>query len=434
MSFETRVEIIDLGDELLLGLRDNIHLVHIGDKLAERGLEIDYAQIIKDDPEEIRRHFSDSWERAGLVITTGGLGPTVDDLTRETIAEILGLPLVFHQDILDHIEERFSRRNQEMPEANKKQCYVPEGAEILVNEFGTAPGLFVEKEGKILAMLPGPPRELNPMLENQLIPRLEKRGILHESESYVGFRTTGIGESSLEEKLSPLLDDIEGLHVAFCANQGIVDVRLSGEDPRQFSLEQLKEIGHQCREQLGHDFVSFGHPSLAQVVFRTVRSLEKTLAVAESCTGGLLSNAFTDIPGVSKVFAGSVISYQNDTKIQLLDVPEAIIQQHGAVSAETAAAMATGAAERFSADYTLSVTGFAGPSGGTDNVPVGTIFIGYCSPVGVWSRKVVFQGERQSIKHRAATAALDWMRRKLFKYKAEELVASGVDAEDRQFS
>ncbi|MBG30437.1 MAG: competence/damage-inducible protein A [Opitutae bacterium] len=430
MSFEKRVEVIDLGDELLLGLRENSHLVFIGDKLAARGLEIDYAQVIKDDPEEIRRAFSESWERADLIITTGGLGPTVDDLTRETIAEALGLPLVFDEEILAHVQERFARRNMEMPENNKKQCFVPEGADILINRLGTAPGLFVEKEGKILAMLPGPPRELHPMLENELIPRLAERGILHDSESYVGFRTAGIGESSLEEKLATITNEIDGLHVSFCANQGLVDVRLSSEEHGELSFDRLKEIGHQCREMLGHDFVSFGHPSIARVVFRTVRSLEKTLAVAESCTGGLLSNAFTDIPGVSKVFAGSVISYQNDTKIQLLDVPDALIHQHGAVSAETAVAMATGAAERFSADYTLSVTGFAGPDGGTKNDPVGTIYIGYHSPVGVWSRKVVFQGERRSIQRRATIAALDWMRRKLFKYKAEEVVASGVDSGD----
>ncbi len=427
MSLDTRVEIIDLGDELLLGLRENSHLVHIGDVLAGRGLEIDYAQVIKDDPEEIRRFFSQSWERAGLVITTGGLGPTVDDLTRETVAEALGLPLVFNEGILSHIDERFASRGRTMPESNRKQCYVPEGAEILRNESGTAPGLFIEKDDKILVMLPGPPRELNPMLENEVIPRLEERGILHDSESYVGFRTVGIGESSLEEKLNPIFDEIDGLHVAYCAYQGVVDVRLSGENFKQFPLDRLKEIGHQCRECLGDDFLSFGHPSLARVVFRTIRNLEKTLAIAESCTGGLISNSFTDLPGVSKVFAGSVISYQNDTKIQLLDVPESIIQQHGAVSAETAVAMATGAAERFSADYTWSVTGFAGPTGGTEGIPVGTVFIGYYSPIGVWSRKVVFQGDRQAIKRQATTAALDWMRRKLFKYKAEEVVASGVD-------
>ena len=429
MSYEIRVELLGLGDELLLGLRENSHLVHIGDKLAERGLEIDYAQVVKDDPEEIKRFFSESWSRSGLVITTGGLGPTADDITRETVSEILGLPLVFNDEILAHVEERFERSNKTMPETSRKQCYVPEGAEIFLNQFGTAPGLFVQKDDKLLVMLPGPPRELQPMLQNQVIPKLEELGILHDSESYVGFRTAGVGESSLEERLDEITEPIDGLRVAFCANQGLVDVRLSADDHERLPLERLKEIGHECRQALGHDFVSFGHPSLARVVFRTVRSLEKTLAVAESCTGGLLSNSFTDIPGISKVFAGSVISYQNDTKIQLLDVPDVIIQQHGAVSAETAVAMATGAAERFSADYTLSVTGFAGPDGGSRAIPVGTIYIGYCSPVGVWSQKVVFHGDRQSIKRRATTAALDWMRRKLFKYKAEELVACGVDAD-----
>ncbi|MFP6854389.1 MAG: molybdopterin-binding protein, partial [Opitutales bacterium] len=213
MSYKIRVELLGLGDELLLGLRENSHLVNIGDKLAARGLELDYAHVVKDDPEEIRRFFFESWERSDLIITTGGLGPTVDDLTRETVAEALGLPLVFDEAILAQVMERFERSNKTMPESNRKQCYVPEGAEILPNPFGTAPGLFVQKDGKTLIMLPGPPRELNPMLENEVIPRLEKLGILHETESYVGFRTAGIGESSLEEKLASITGPIDGLHV-----------------------------------------------------------------------------------------------------------------------------------------------------------------------------------------------------------------------------
>jgi nicotinamide-nucleotide amidase len=204
----------------------------------------------------------------------------------------------------------------------------------------------------------------------------------------------------------------------------MVDLRLSSLDGEILSEEDLHSIADACREALGEDFVCLGDRTLAEVIFRELRSLDKTLAVAESCTGGLLSSQFTEVAGISKVFHGGAVCYHNDAKVQMVDVPESMLEQHGAVSEEIAIAMATGATEKFGADYGLSVTGFAGPAGGTQVLPVGSIFLGYSSPLGVWAKKIQLRGDRASNRRRAATAALDWMRRKLRKYKLEEVFAA----------
>ena len=269
-----------------------------------------------------------------------------------------------------------------MPENNLKQCYRLESAEVLDNPYGSAPGLFLKKEGKILVMLPGPAREMHPMFEQQVVPRLQKEGVFPEIDCYLQLRTAGIGESSLAEIVDPVLSNIDGLIVGYCAHAGMVDLRLSSLDSDILSEEKLQQLGNQCRELLGEDFVCFGDRSLAEVIFRELRSLNKTLAVAESCTGGLLSSQFTEIAGISKVFHGGAVCYHNDAKVQLVEVPESMLEQHGAVSEEVAIAMATGACEKFGADYGLSVTGFAGPTGGTQILPIGSIYLGYASRSG----------------------------------------------------
>ena len=258
----------------------------------------------------------------------------------------------------------------------------------------------------------------------QVVPRLQKEGIFPEIDCYLQLRTAGIGESALAELVQPILSEINGLIVGYCAHAGMVDLRLSSLDENSISEKQLQEIGDSCREELGENFVCFGDHSLARVIFRELRSLDKTLAVAESCTGGLLSSQFTEIPGISKVFHGGAVCYHNDAKVQILDVPESMLSQHGAASEEVAIAMATGACEKYGADYGLSATGFAGPSGGSQVIPVGTIYLGYASPIGVWAKKLSLKGDRTSNRRRAATAALDWMRRKLRKYKLEEVFAA----------
>ncbi len=423
------IDLLTLGDELLLGLRENGHLNFLGAELSRHGLPLRRNLVVRDEPGEIEAAFRDAWNSADLVITTGGLGPTSDDNTREAIARVLGLPLEFDPEAEAAIRERFARLQRPLHERDRKQCFRPRGMELLRNRFGTAPGIYYRTDQKILVMLPGPAGELRPMFESEVLPKLRAAGWLSAEESYVQLRTAGVGESLVEERIRPVIGQHPGVGLAFCAHQGMVDVRISSGE-REFTREALKNIAKELREVLGEDFVCCGLHPLAKVVLEELRGREATLAVAESCTGGLLSNAFTDIPGASKTFLGGVVSYTNACKMQLLDVPEEILLQHGAVSAEAAVAMVTGVAERLGADYALSVTGFAGPGGGTEKTPVGTIFLGYSSPVGAWARKVTYPAaDRLTVKARAVTTALDWMRRKLLRYKVEDFLAADYGAE-----
>jgi nicotinamide-nucleotide amidase len=327
------------------------------------------------------------------------------------------------------LKERFSQLGKPMPEINLRQCYRLGNAEVLENPFGTAPGLLLKKDGKLLVMLPGPAREMHPMFEQMVVPRLQKEGVFPEIDCYLQIRTAGIGESALAEKIEHLFQGKEALVVGYCAHAGMVDVRLSSLDGEILTEQTLQHLADACRDAIGEDFVCMGDRTLAEVIFRELRSLNKTLSVAESCTGGLLSSSFTEIAGISKVFHGGAVCYHNDAKVQMLEVPESMLEQHGAVSEEVAIAMATGACEKFGSDYGLSATGFAGPAGGTQVLPVGSIYLGYSSPVGVWAKKIQLRGDRASNRRRAATSALDWMRRKLRKYKLEEVFAASENDE-----
>ncbi len=411
----SRFELLTLGDELLLGLTANGHLTFIGAQLGRRGVMLQRNVTVTDDADVIARQFAECWRAADVVITTGGLGPTCDDRTRESVADVLGQKLVFDPEVEKMIASRFTRLGRVMTQNNLKQAWRPERAIVLENPHGTAPGLWVEQDGKVLCMLPGPPNELQPMFSDQVIPRLVKMGLLAEQESYVQVRTAGVGESLLETKLQPVLAKWgESLSVAFCAHQGQVDFRLSSPSGL-LSREKLMEIACESVGVLGEDFMCLGHDSMAKVVADLLREQEQMLAVAETATGGMLANCFTDIAGATKFFAGGCVCYSNESKMQLLDVPEEILIQHSAVSAENAVAMATGAAERLGADYALAVTGFCGPCGGTAENPVGTIYLALYSPRGVWSKKLNIPGPRPTVKTRAVAAALDWLRRELIR-------------------
>lgn len=424
MSKTPIVEVINFGDELLVGIRENSHLVYLGEQLARYGLPIHRSRVITDEAIEIQRAFLDAWTHSDIVMTTGGLGPTADDMTRENIAAALGAELVFDSEIEASIKARFNLLGRTMGNHHLRQCYRFVEGEVLHNERGTAPGLTFAKDGKLLIMLPGPTNELTPMFEQQAIPMLQKMGALSNEDAYLQIRTCGPGESAVEQTMQPIVKAHPDLTVAYCVHYGIVDVRLSPRD-RTISWDALTVIGHQARELLGEDFVCFGQCSLAKVVVHELRALDRTLAVAESCTGGLLSNAFTNIAGATKFFVGGVVCYSNDVKVAQVGVPESILEQHGAVSAECAIAMASGIAERLSSDYGLSVTGYAGPEGGDEKNPVGTIHVGYHSPVGVWCKSFRYTGGRLDVKTRAVHAALDWMRRKLRQHKVEEFLCCG---------
>lgn len=423
MSQPQSVEVINFGDELLVGIRENAHLVYLGDQLARHGISVNRSCVVMDDFAEIQRSFKEAWDRSDVVVTTGGLGPTADDLTRETIAQTLGLKLIFDAKIERMITDRFAALGHKLGEHHIKQCHYFEGGTVLYNEVGTAPGLIYEQSGKVLIMLPGPTHELKPMFENQVLPFLKARGFTSEEDAYVQVRTCGIGESAVEQMMQPIVKKHGSLVVAYCVHLGVVDVRLSCRDG-SLTTEQLKLIAQEVRKLLGEDFVCFGHCSIAEVVYHELKALDRRVAIAESCTGGSLAGAFTDIPGISSVFAGGVVCYTDDVKVAMLDVPESLLRQHGAVSAECAVALASGAAERLSADYGLSVTGFAGPDGGNEKNPVGTIHFGYHSPIGFWCKTVHYTGGRLDVKARAVQTALDWMRRKLRKYKLQEFLST----------
>lgn len=412
---QVRYELLTLGDELLLGLTANTHLTFIGSQLGMRGALLRRNVTLTDEATAIAAEFRAAWARADVVITTGGLGPTCDDRTRDAIADVLGQKLVLNPDVERAIAERFAKFGRKMTANNLKQAYVFERGEVLPNANGTAPGLWVEQDGRILIMLPGPPNELQPIFLDQVVPRLIGRKLLLDREAYVQLRTAGIGELALETKLQPILDRHgEKLSVAYCAHLGAVDCRLSPSNG-ELSRADVEEIAAECVAALGDDFVCYGHEPLARICAELLRAQEKKVAVVETATGGLLANAFTEVCGACKFFAGGVVCCSNDAKMQLLDVPECLLFQHGAVSDEAAVAMATGAAENLGADYAIAVTGFAGAATGTNGHHVGTVYVALFSPSGVWSKKLNYPGPRATMKARAVNAALDWLRRELLR-------------------
>lgn len=417
-----KVELVAIGDELLNGLRENSHLVYLGEKLQQCGLSLHWSSEYRDEPREIVDGLRMAIDRSDLILVTGGLGPTDDDFTAECTANALQRALRHDPDVEKAIRAFFQERGREPTENNFKQCQVIEGAEVLENPNGTAPGQWIEVDDQVIVLLPGPPRELMPMFEDQILPRLRERAWAEDATPPVQIRTVGVGESKVAEILHPILSRVKDqVRVAYCAHLGYVDVRLSRVEGGLDDVN-IRALGEACRERLGEGFLGYGTPDIACIIMQQLRGINKTLAVAESCTGGLLSSRFTDIAGASKVFKGGVVCYNNEVKESILGVPGCILEQHGAVSAECAVAMATAAAELMESDYALAITGYAGPEGGSE--PAGTVYLGYHSPVGVWSRRVVLPGNRTAVKERAVIAALDFLRRKLEKYKIFDLLES----------
>ncbi|MEI6861709.1 MAG: CinA family nicotinamide mononucleotide deamidase-related protein [Verrucomicrobiota bacterium] len=432
-SGSPRFELLTLGDELLLGLTANSHLTWIGAELGRRGVQLAHHATLSDGADDIAAQLRVSWARATVVIVTGGLGPTCDDRTREAAAAALGEALV-HDAAIEHaIAERFARFGRPMTPNNRQQAMKFAHGEVLPNSHGTAPGLWLARDGRVLALLPGPPNELRPMFAGQVIPRLVRLGLLTAGEAYVQFRTAGIGESALETRLAPDFAPYgDNLGIAYCAHDGHVDVRLSSPDGR-LTFAQLEELAAACAARLGEDFLCHGRDSLAKVCADLLRARDKRLAVAEAATGGLLASSFSDLCGACKFFAGGVVCCSNDAKLALLEVPECLLLQHGAVSGECAVAMATAVAERLGADYALAVTGSAspgsvsplpsaggrpgdgGPEGGAEENPLGAIYLALHTPHGAWAKRVCWPGARATVKTRAVNAALDWLRRELLR-------------------
>lgn len=410
----SRYELLTFGDELLLGLTANAHLTWIGAQLGRRGVQLQRNITVTDEAHAIAAQFRESWARSDVVITTGGLGPTCDDRTREVLAEALGQPLVFEPRIEQAIRARFAKF-QRVPTANNlKQAFRFERGDVLPNANGTAPGLWVEQDGRILIMLPGPPNELQPIFTEQVLPRLAALGKLSDQEAYIQIRSIGIGESALETMFQATFSRSPGLGIAFCAHQGQVDCRISSPDGR-YGMEKLRAIASECAALLGDNLLCFGHDSLAQVVADQLKLQGRTLAVAEASTGGMLANAFADLCGACKFFQGGIVSTSNEAKMLMLECPECLLKQHGAVSPECAVAMASGVAERLGADYGLAITGFSGPCTGEGENPVGSIYMGLHSPHGDWAKQLTYPGPRAAVKKRAINDAIDWLRREVMK-------------------
>ena len=405
-SAPINVEVITTGTELLFGSVINTHLAFLGQQLFSLGLRIS-RQTTVPDGDAIRDAIVEAAPRCQLILITGGLGPTTDDITREIVAELAGRPLEYDESIFARIKERFQRRGLRLTDPISRQAYVPRGAQVLPNDHGTAPGLYIPATETLPAMilLPGPPRELRPMFEQYASPII--RSLVGTTDlTAIIFRTAGLGESYAQELIGADLAVIKDLELGYCARIGELDLRLVG------SLESVLKGAEIVRARLSEHIVSEDGSDMEAIVVRLLTERGATVAVAESCTGGLLANRFTNVPGASAVFLEGNVTYSNAAKTRTLGVPVELLNSVGAVSKEVAQAMAEGARARAGATYALSTTGIAGPDGGTPEKPVGTVFVGLASADGPSQvEKLFFPTDRATFKQMVTEAALDLLRK-----------------------
>ena len=413
-----RLEVINTGTELLLGNTVNTHLAFLGEHLLPLGLRI-ARQLTIPDGEIIGEAVRETVGRADIVMVTGGLGPTSDDITRELIAELLGLPLQLNESVEDAIKALLWQRRREMNDATRRQAMVPAGATVLMNASGTAPGLYlppgpVAPAGGALSphliLLPGPPRELHPMVRDTVMPLLRKicegRTVIREMRN---FRLANIGESQVAAAVEDSIMSLGDVELGYCARAGEVIVRVLGTPAQLAASETIISATFPT-----HYFTAKEHP-LEYVVVDLMARMGLTVATAESCTGGFIAHRLTNVPGSSAVFPRGFVTYANEAKTDLLGVPPPLIAAHGAVSAEVCAAMALGCLRAAGTDHALAVTGIAGPGGGSEEKPVGTVFVGLASkgtgePV---VQRFLFRIERETFKQLASQAALDLLRQRL---------------------
>ncbi len=406
-------ELVAIGDELLAGQIVNSNAQFLARALRRLGVLPQWITTVGDDAEQMRDALQRALSRAQVVIMTGGLGPTPDDLTREVVAQLLGVPLVVNQQALAAIRGRFAARGLPMSTNNERQAQLPQGATMLRNPLGTAPGFMFSYQGALAFALPGVPAEMRAMMEQEVLPRLRS----HAAGRYLVervLRTTGIPESTLAERLQGVGDAAEGVRIAFQAHRTGVDVRLTTEGTDraacQSAIQRVEEV---VRTRVGEFIYGVDDCLLEEVVGHLLRKGGRTIAVAESCTGGLVAHRFTNVSGSSSYFERGVVAYSNQAKVELLGVPADLIAQHGAVSAEVAIAMAEGIRRAAGTDLGLSTTGIAGPTGGTATKPVGLVYIGLADGSCSVCKRSVFSLDRLGNKERAAVAALDMVRRYL---------------------
>ncbi len=405
-----KAEILAVGTELLMGQITNTNAQYISSKLPLVGVGVYYHTVVGDNAERLEKSLSLALERCDVVITTGGLGPTQDDLTKETVSRLMGKKLVLHQESLTKIKCFFENLHRSMTINNEKQAYFPEGCIIMKNNNGTAPGCIIENGEKVVIMLPGPPSEMKPMFDEQVMPYfMEKCDFKLESKF---LRIFGIGESALEDMLLDLIDGQTNPTLATYAKDGEVTLRLTARvNPGENADEIISPMLSEIKKRTGDALYSLEDEPLDLVAAKLLLEKNITIATAESCTGGLVSEILTNIPGISKVFMGGSVTYSNQSKSDLLGVKEETLSQYGAVSKQTAAEMAEGIREKLATDIAVSVTGIAGPDGGTPEKPVGLVFVALASKDGTVIKQLNLWGSRNRIRNVTALHVFDMIRR-----------------------
>lgn len=407
-----KAEIIAVGSELLLGQITNTCAQIISSALQEIGIDVYYHICVGDNQGRLMQIFETSYNRSDIIILTGGLGPTKDDLTKETIALFLGIPLKIDNFSLEKIKSYFAYRGKRITENNYKQALIPEGSYAIENNKGTAPGVILNHNEKIIVMLPGPPREMEPMLQETVIPYLEKK-----SDSTIISRVMrfhGIGESVLEEELNDLISKQTNPTIAPLAKMGDVTIRITAKAKDKLTARNtIKPIEEEIKRRVGQYLYGFDNDTIERIVAKLLFKSKKTISIAESCTGGLMAHKLTNIPGISQYFNMGIVSYSNSSKHDLLNVREETIRKYGAVSEQTAREMAEGVRQCSNSDIGVSITGIAGPDGGTIGKPVGLVYLGYSDSDTSYVEKHIFKGDRLDIKERSANYALHLVRKKI---------------------
>lgn len=405
-----KAEILAVGTEVLLGDVVNSDAAEVAKALSSLGIDVYWHSAVGDNPERLRQAVEIAKARADVLITTGGLGPTYDDLTKETLADCFGLPLTFHPEEAEKIRAYFASIGREMTKNNLRQAWLPEGCTPFFNHNGTAPGCGFTAQGVHVAMLPGPPRELRKMIETGLLPWLAalSEGLLLSHD----IRVFGLGESAVEARLHDRMEALANPTLATYVANGEVRLRVSAKGKSREEADALAQpVIREVLDALGDLVYAVDEPSLESVCLRLLNARGMTFAAAESCTGGLIAKRMTDLPGASNVFLGGVVSYTNGVKEKVLGVPTDTLEAHGAVSRETALAMADGVRRLTGADLALSVTGICGPSGDDRNTPVGTGFVGFAAPDCLVCRPIQMGQDRDMGRMRAASNAFDMLRR-----------------------
>ena len=408
-------EIIAIGSELLTPLRTDTNSLWLTEKLNSIGVEVMLKTVVGDDELRLEETIRDALKRSDIVITTGGLGPTEDDVTRQVSARAVGRELVYHDELEVDLRDRFTRWGREMPEINKRQAFVIDGAEILPNPNGSAVGMFLKPDRKFLAVFPGPPREMRPMFEANVLPVLRENagGVVVRRRV---LRVSGMGESAVDEAIAPIYKEYTEVQTSILFSRIEIEIHLAARSSDVFKAESvLDELAERIAEALGASVFATHGETMEEVIAEMLSTRGKTLAVAESCTGGLIGMRLTEVPGSSSYFWEGAVTYSNESKIRVLGVSEKILIDHGAVSSETAESMASGIRKRAGTDFAISVTGVAGPDGGSEEKPVGTVFIGYSDHDKTKSMKFLFPGDRELIRWRSSQAALDYLRRQIIK-------------------